>query len=99
MIKILKKRILSNKGFSYVILSVLMVVILLMGVAIFEIIRINIQAAAVRDKFEDAITRCVLRITLRCTSRFVRAMLQAMRSTEYAGRKGTKPMSSTFELI
>ena len=55
MIKILKKRILSNKGFSYVILSVLMVVILLMGVAIFEIIRINIQAAAVRDKFEDAI--------------------------------------------
>ena len=55
MIKILKKRILSNKGFSYVILSVLMIVILLMGVAIFEIIRINIQAAAVRDKFEDAI--------------------------------------------
>ena len=49
MIKILKKRILSNKGFSYVILSVLMIVILLMGVAIFEIIRINIQAAAVRD--------------------------------------------------
>ena len=40
MIKILKKRILSNKGFSYVILSVLMVVILLMGVAIFEIILI-----------------------------------------------------------
>lgn len=37
MIKILKKRILSNKGFSYVILSVLMIVILLMGVAIFEI--------------------------------------------------------------
>lgn len=60
MIKILKKRILSNKGFSYVILSVLMVVILLMGVAIFEIIRINIQAAAVRDKFEDAIiSMCV----------------------------------------
>lgn len=60
MIKILKKRILSNKGFSYVILSVLMIVILLMGVAIFEIIRINIQAAAVRDKFEDAIiSMCV----------------------------------------
>ena len=60
MIKILKKRILSNKGFSYVILSVLMIVILLMGVAIFEIIRINIQAAAVRDKFEDGIiSMCV----------------------------------------
>ena len=37
-----------------------MIVILLMGVAIFEIIRINIQAAAVRDKFEDAIiSMCV----------------------------------------
>lgn len=60
MIKILKKRIFSNKGFSYVILSVLMIVILLMGVAIFEIIRINIQAATVRDKFEDAIiSMCV----------------------------------------
>lgn len=60
MKKILKKRILSNSGFSYVILSVLMVVVLLMGVAIFEIIRINIQAGAVRDKFEDAIiSMCV----------------------------------------
>ena len=37
-----------------------MIVILLMVVAIFEIIRINIQAAAVRDKFEDAIiSMCV----------------------------------------
>lgn len=60
MKKLLKKRILSNKGFSYVILSVLMIVILLMGVAIFEIIRIYIQAGAVRDKFEDAIiSMCV----------------------------------------
>ncbi|MBP0984075.1 MAG: hypothetical protein J6A19_10160 [Oscillospiraceae bacterium] len=60
MRNILKKRILSCKGFSYVILSVLMIVILLMGVAIFEIIRINVQAGAVRDKFEDAIiSMCV----------------------------------------
>lgn len=58
--KLLKKRILNCKGFSYVILSVLMIVILLIGVAIFEIIRLNIQAGAVRDKFEDAIiSMCV----------------------------------------
>lgn len=60
MMRSLKKRILNNKGFSYVILSVLMIVILFMGVAIFEIIRIYIQAGAVRDKFEDAIiSMCV----------------------------------------
>lgn len=58
--KLLKKRICSNKGFSYVILSVLMIVILLIGVAVFEIIRIYIQAGTVRDKFEDAIiSMCV----------------------------------------
>lgn len=56
----LKKRILNCKGFSYVILSVLMVVILLIGVAVFEIIRLNIQAGAVRNKFEDSIiSMCV----------------------------------------
>ena len=60
MKKLLKKRILNHKGFTYVVLSVLMIVILLIGVAIFEIIRINIQAGAVRDKFEDAIiSMCV----------------------------------------
>ena len=60
MIKILKKRILRNRGFSYVVLSVLIIIVMLVGVAIFEIIRINIQAAAVRDKFEDAIiSMCV----------------------------------------
>lgn len=57
---LLKKRIFSNKGFSYVILSVLMIIVLLIGVAVFEIIRLNIQAGAVRDKFEDAIiSMCV----------------------------------------
>lgn len=60
MMKLLKRRILSRKGFTYVVLSVLMIVILLIGVAVFEIIRINIQAGAVRDKFEDAIiSMCV----------------------------------------
>lgn len=60
MKKLLKKRIFSSKGFSYVMLSVLMIVVLLIGVAVFEIIRIYIQAGAVRDKFEDAIiSMCV----------------------------------------
>ena len=60
MIKILKKRMLCNRGFSYVVLSVLIIIVMLIGVAIFEIIRINIQAAAVRNKFEDAIiSMCV----------------------------------------
>ncbi|MGN0680162.1 MAG: hypothetical protein ACI4JS_10905, partial [Oscillospiraceae bacterium] len=45
----------NPKGFSYVLATVIMFVTLLIGVAIFEIIRLNIQAAAVRDKFEDAI--------------------------------------------
>ncbi len=54
MRKILK-RIISRKGFTYVMLSALILGILLIGVAIFEVIRINIQAAAVRDKFEDAV--------------------------------------------
>lgn len=58
--KLLKKRVLSCKGFSYVLLSVIMIVVLLVGVAIFEIIRLNIQAGAVRNKFEDAIiSMCV----------------------------------------
>ncbi len=58
--KLLKKRICSRKGFSYVMASVMMFVIMLIGVAIFEIIRLNIQASAVRDKFEDAIiSMCV----------------------------------------
>lgn len=58
--KLLKKRILSRKGFSYVLASVMIFVVMLIGVAIFEIIRLNIQAAAVRDKFEDAIiSMCV----------------------------------------
>lgn len=50
-LKLLRK----NGGFSYVMTSVLVIVVLLIGVAIFEIIRINIEAAAIRDKYEDAI--------------------------------------------
>ncbi len=58
--KLLKKRILNCKGFSYVLLSVIMVVVLLIGAAVFEIVRLNIQAGAVRNKFEDAIiSMCV----------------------------------------
>lgn len=58
--KLLKRRIFSRKGFSYVMASAMIFVVMLIGVAIFEIIRLNIQAAAVRDKFEDAIiSMCV----------------------------------------
>lgn len=53
--KLLKKRVLNCKGFSYVLLSIIMVAVLLIGIAIFEIIRLNIQAKTVRDKFEGAI--------------------------------------------
>lgn len=60
MMKLLKKRIFSRKGFSYIMASVMIFVTMLIGAAIFEIIRLNIQAAAVRDKFEDAIiSMCV----------------------------------------
>lgn len=54
MKKILK-RIINPKGFSYVMATVIMFVTIMIGVAIFEVIRINIQASAVRNKFEDAI--------------------------------------------
>lgn len=58
--KRLKKRMLANSGFSYVITSVLMICVLLIGVAVFEVIRLYIQAGAVRDKFEDSIiSMCV----------------------------------------
>ena len=58
--KCLKKRMLANSGFSYVITSVLMICVLLIGVAVFEVIRLYIQAGAVRDKFEDSIiSMCV----------------------------------------
>ena len=49
------KRLRSNRGFSYVMTSIMLIAVLLIGTAIFEVIRVNIQAAAVRDKFEDAI--------------------------------------------
>lgn len=49
------KRLRCNRGFSYVMTSVMMIVVLLIGMAVFEIIRVNVEAAAVRDKFEDAI--------------------------------------------
>ena len=58
--KRLKKRMLANSGFSYVITSILMICVLLIGVAVFEVIRLYIQAGAVRDKFEDSIiSMCV----------------------------------------
>lgn len=60
MKKLLKRIFLSRKGFSYVFISVMIIVILLIGVGVFEIVRLNIQAAAIRDKFEDAIiSMCV----------------------------------------
>lgn len=60
LMKLPKKRIFDCKGFSYILASVMMFVVMLIGVAVFEVIRLNIQAAAVRDKFEDAIiSMCV----------------------------------------
>lgn len=55
MMKLLKKRLLSRKGFSYVLTSVMILVIMLITVAVFEVIRLNIQAEAVRNKFQEAI--------------------------------------------
>lgn len=49
------KRLHCNRGFSYDMTSVMMIAVLLIGTAVFEIIRVNVEAAAVRDKFEDAI--------------------------------------------
>lgn len=50
-LKLLKRK----KGFSYVMTAVCLIAVLLIGTGIFEVIRINIAAANVRDKFEDAI--------------------------------------------
>lgn len=49
------KKLISKKGFSHVMTCVCMICGLLITVAILEVIRINIIAAAIRDKFEDAI--------------------------------------------
>ena len=43
--KCLKKRMLANSGFSYVITSVLMICVLLIGVSVFEVIRLYIDSA------------------------------------------------------
>lgn len=44
-----------NKGFSTVMTSVCVIVVLLIGTAIFELIRVNIIAGTIRNKYEDAI--------------------------------------------
>ena len=49
------KRIIRNKGMSYPLIAILLLVVMLIGVGIFEIIRLNIASAAIRDKYEDAI--------------------------------------------
>ena len=49
------KRLRSNKGFSTVMTSVIVIVVMLLAFGIFEVIRINIEVAAIRDKYEDAI--------------------------------------------
>ena len=49
------KRLRANKGFSTVMTSVIVIVVMLLAFGIFEVIRINIEAAAIRDKYEDAI--------------------------------------------
>ena len=49
------KRLRSNKGFSTVMTSVIVIVVMLLAFGIFEVIRINIRVAAIRDKYEDAI--------------------------------------------
>lgn len=45
----------SKKGFSYVMTAVCLIAVLLIGMGIIEVIRINIAAGMIRDKFEDAI--------------------------------------------
>ena len=52
------KRLRSNKGFSTVMTSVIVIVVMLLAFGIFEVIRINIEVAAIRDKYEDAIRMC-----------------------------------------
>ena len=42
------KRIIRNKGMSYPLIAILLLVVMLIGVGIFEIIRLNI-ASAIRD--------------------------------------------------
>lgn len=49
------KKIIRPKGFSYVLGIVIMLVVIMLGIAIAEVVRINIQAAAIRNKYEDAI--------------------------------------------
>lgn len=84
MMKKYLKRIVSRKGFSYVLLSAIFLGILLIGIAIFEVVRINIQAAAVRDKFEDAIISV-------CVDNYSR-LYQTVRegyAASYGGSKGS----------
>ena len=38
------KRLRSNRGFSYVMTSVMMIAVLLIGTAVFEIIRVNVES-------------------------------------------------------
>ena len=81
--KRLKKRMLANSGFSYVITSVLMICVLLIGVAVFEVIRLYIQAGAVRDKFENSIiSMCVENYS---ESLSAKATPQATDTTDSAG--------------
>ncbi|MCL2076854.1 MAG: hypothetical protein FWH08_00405 [Oscillospiraceae bacterium] len=51
----IKGKLRSNRGFSHVFIGAMMMVFLLFAFALFEIIRINIIAASVRDKYQGAI--------------------------------------------
>ncbi len=49
------KKLKKNKGFSYPMTTVCLVVVLFVFMGILEIIRVNIMVGAIRDKYEDAI--------------------------------------------
>ena len=83
--KRLKKRMLAKSGFSYVITSVLMICVLLIGVAVFEVIRLYIQAGAVRDKFEDSIISMCVENYSEMYQPIAKATPQATDTTDSAG--------------
>ena len=55
MIKQLRQRLLSKKGFSYVFVCVLFLIIMIITAIFIEVIRLNTICTNVRNKFEDSL--------------------------------------------
>lgn len=49
------KRLCNNKGFSYVFVCVVFIILMMISALIFEFVRLNTIAANIREKFEDAL--------------------------------------------